>query len=179
MDVVIVGDSAGRLDLVISECVLHLLGDLPRVGSSVVTLTSLVVGLVTIGGGRLLSRGDGVVGSSGNSVDEDEGESGRGMLRGSTVSAEGIGGSVYVIYPVSKRRQLNKNEMNLFDFGYGGILFWDVREQTSPRNRIDRDRSLRSEQRLGRCRNGELESLLLFCVPRRIRFVKLFKVQRV
>jgi len=97
LDVVIVGDSAGRLDLVVSECVLCLFVELPRVGSSAFSLTSMVVRLMTIGGGRLLSRGDGVEGSSGKLTDEHGGESGRGMLRGSTVSVGGIGGSVFSI----------------------------------------------------------------------------------
>jgi hypothetical protein len=97
LDVVIVGDSAGRLDLVVSECVLCLFVELPRVGSSAFSLTSMVVRLMTIGGGRLLSRGDGVEGSSGKLTDEHGGESGRGMLGGSTVSVGGIGGSVCTI----------------------------------------------------------------------------------
>jgi len=83
VDVVIVGDSAGRLDLVVSERALRLSGDLPRVTSPVVSATTSVVESMTIGGGRLLSRGDGVGGISDNSADEDEGESGRGIVRGS------------------------------------------------------------------------------------------------
>jgi len=93
VDVVIVGDSAGRLDLVVSERALRLSGDLPRVTSTVVSGVTSGVRSMTIGGGRLLSRGDGVAGISGNSADEGEGESGRGILRGSTVSVERVGGS--------------------------------------------------------------------------------------
>lgn len=93
VDVVIVGDSAGRLDLVVNECVLRLSGDLPRVTSPVISAVTSGVESMTIGGGRLLSRGDVVGAISGNSADEDEGESGSGMLRGSTVSVERVGGS--------------------------------------------------------------------------------------
>lgn len=98
LDAVIVGDRAGRLDPVIGECALCRLRDLPRVASSGFSLTSLVVTLMTIGGGRLLSRGDGVEGSSDKSADEDKGESGRGMLRGSTVPTEEVEGSTCGIY---------------------------------------------------------------------------------
>lgn len=55
LDAVIVGDSAGRLDLVISECMLCLL---PWVASSVISLVSLVLGFTSIGGSRLFSRGE-------------------------------------------------------------------------------------------------------------------------
>ena len=97
VDVVIVGDSAGRLDLVVNERALRLSGDLPRVTSPVVSVTTSVVESMTIGGGRLLSRGDGAGGISDNSADEEEGESGRGIARGSTVSAERVGGSGFTV----------------------------------------------------------------------------------
>jgi len=97
VDVVIVGDSAGRLDLVVSECVLRLSGDLPRVTSPVASVTTSAAESMTIGGGRLLSRGDGVEGISDNSADEDEGESGRGIVRGSTGPAERVGESTFTI----------------------------------------------------------------------------------
>ena len=97
VDVVIVGDSAGRLDLVFSECVLRLSGDLPRVTSPVVSVTTSAAESMTIGGGRLLSRGDGVGGISDGSAGEDEGESGRGIVRGSMGPAERVGESGFTI----------------------------------------------------------------------------------
>ena len=98
LDAVIVGDRAGRLDLVISDCSLCLFIDLPRLTSSAFCLTSLGEKLVAIGGGRLLSRRDGVEGNSSKSTDEDKGESGRGIARGSTGFTEGIEGSACAIY---------------------------------------------------------------------------------
>jgi hypothetical protein len=94
LDAVIVGDKAGQLDLVVNECMLR---DLPRVTPSVFCLTSLVVRLMTIGGGRLFSRGDGVEGSSNRLSDEERGESGRGTLSGSTVSTKGTEGSCFSV----------------------------------------------------------------------------------
>ena len=94
LEVVIVGDSAGRLDLVISECTLCLL---PRAISSVISSASLAVRLTTIGGSRLLSRGDKTEGILGDSADAEEGELGRGTLGGSTVSVGGTGGSDFTI----------------------------------------------------------------------------------
>lgn len=93
LDVVTVGDSAGKLDLVVSECTLRLFGDMPRVASSAFPLAPMVVRLVVIGGGRLLSRGDRVEGGSGTLTEGHRGESGRGMSRGSTVPVGGSRGS--------------------------------------------------------------------------------------
>ena len=92
LDAVIVGERAGRLDFVISECELCLFRDLPRLTFSAFSLASLVEGLMTIGGRRLLSWRE-VEGNSGKLADEDEGEGGRGIATGSTVFAEGIEGS--------------------------------------------------------------------------------------
>jgi len=69
VDVVIVGDNAGRLDLVVSERALRLSSDLPRVTSLVVSVTTSVTESMTIGGGRVLSRGDAVEGIPDNSTD--------------------------------------------------------------------------------------------------------------
>jgi len=99
LDVVIVGDSAGRLDLVVSECPLCLF-----VASSAFFLAPMVVWLVTIGGGRLFSREDGVGGSSDKLRDEHRGESGRGILRGSTGPVTGIGGSVCTTWQLAVNR---------------------------------------------------------------------------
>lgn len=49
-------------------------------------------------GGRLLSRRDGVEGGLDKLAEEDKGESGRGMPRGSTAFTEGIEGSACRIY---------------------------------------------------------------------------------
>jgi len=90
LDAVMVGDKAGELDFVVNEC---MLSDLPRVTSSAFCLASLVVmRLMTIGGGRLFSRGEGVGGSSDRLTDDDKGESGRG-----TLSEEGTGGSFWTV----------------------------------------------------------------------------------
>lgn len=89
LDAVMVGDRAGRLGLLASDCGLSRFNDLPRVTCSWVSLTSLVVVLTTIGGRRLLSLGGGVGGRFGRSVDEEIGESGRRMVRGSTVPGVG------------------------------------------------------------------------------------------
>jgi len=96
LEAVIVGDRAGRLDLFISECTLDLFSDLPRLTSSAFSLASLVEVLMAIGGGRLFSRRDG--GNSDKSADEEKGESGRGMTRGSKIFTEGIGGSDCTVY---------------------------------------------------------------------------------
>lgn len=93
LDVVMVGDRAGRLDLLAIDCMLSRVTDLPRGASSSVSLRSVVVRFTTSGGSRLLSRdeGDGV--SSGRFADEGDGESGRGIARGSTGSGRGREGS--------------------------------------------------------------------------------------
>lgn len=83
LDAVIVGDRAGRLCLLARDCTLSRLRDLPRVTRSSVCLASLTV---TIGGGRLLSREVGDGGRSGKLMDEDKGESGIGIVSGSTTS---------------------------------------------------------------------------------------------
>ena len=98
LDAVIVGDSAGRLDLVISECALDRFSDLPRATSSASSLASLVVMLMVMGGGRLFSRRTEFEGGSVKLADEDEEESERRVPRGSTVSTEGIGGSACTNY---------------------------------------------------------------------------------
>jgi hypothetical protein len=83
-----VGERAGRLGLLESDCGLSRVRDLPRVTCS---LSSLACRSTTRGGSRLLSRGEEGEGRSGKLVDEDKGESGRGMTRGSTVSRWGVG----------------------------------------------------------------------------------------
>lgn len=88
LDAVMVGDRAGRLGLLAEDWTLSLFRDLPRArSSSAVCLASFEV---RIGGGRLPSREAGDWGRSGKSVEEDKGESGRGMVRGSmTCGREG------------------------------------------------------------------------------------------
>ena len=72
---------------------LCLFGNLLRLASSVIFSALLVVRLTSIGGSRLLSRGEGTGDISDNPVGEDE--SGRGTP---TVPLEGAGGSGFTIW---------------------------------------------------------------------------------
>lgn len=73
LDAVIVGDNAGRLDLVVREPSLYLFDDLSRVTRSEASWASSVVMVMWIGGERLLCWGDDAGGCSGDSAKEDEG----------------------------------------------------------------------------------------------------------
>ena len=90
LDAVIVGERAGRLGLLASDCGLSRLSDLPRVAWSGVSKTSLAMVSTTMGGKRLLSLGGGGGGRFDRLLDEGVGESGRRIVRGSVDPGRGV-----------------------------------------------------------------------------------------